>query len=825
MTSARDANNDLCIRLMHSDSQEEVVALLVETGYWDDDDAWRFLGDHEGNWFSIGNQQSEAVAALIEKLVNGIDARLVNACLEAGIDPTSAQAPTSIREAVARFFDSDPTGSSERAGRIVYWENARLTAEGRLLTVAATGFMPSEGLPSITVADQGEGQTPDSFPDTFMSLTRTNRFRIHFVQGKFNMGGTGALQYCKAPHNLQLVVSRRNPALLPKGASDRDKEWGFTVVRRESPKQGGRSSVFSYLAPVDVYEPRHGKILSLAADTMPIFPEADGEIRSAYARSSNYGSLVKLYEYEWQGVRSNVVMSGGGLLRRIDSGLPEVALPVRVFECRPAYKGHSGSFATNVLGLASRLELDKVESLEPGFPIPSVLDLDGRKVRIRIYAFKKDKASGYRTVKQGVIFAVNGQAHAHLPTYFFRKKEVGMSYLADSLLVMADCSDIAGEMRENLFMNSRDRLRDNSFSERLEFEIARLVKEDQTLKALRNSRRQEELAEKLTDSRPLSDVLQQILKHSPMLAKLFLTGQKLPSPFPPSSGSGDGGAAEFAGKTYPTFLRFKSLKSGEVLSRDIHVESRVRVAFETDAADDYFDRDLDSGTAQLYRIGAGGEKTAWDNWVLRGPKRGALNLSTSLADSADVGEQLELELLVTDPSRIDPFKNVMRLKVRAGKASPGGNLYYEKKEVANTGTGSKGASSMLALPEITPVHEEEWGLHNFDEFSALAAIHAGQSESGEDIYDFYVNVDNRFLRLTQKESSDDPKLLEARFTYGLVLLGLSMLQPPSAPRGSDDEAGDQSDDVETTIARSSTAIAPVLLPMIEAMGALALPDD
>ena len=84
-----------------------------------------------------------------------------------------------------------------------------------------------------------------------------------------------------------------------------------------------------------------------------------------------------------------------------------------------------------------------------------------------IYAFKKDKASGYRTAKQGVIFAVNGQAHASLPTYFFRKKEVEMSYLADSLLVMVDCTDILGEMREDLFMNSRDRLRDNAFSLRL----------------------------------------------------------------------------------------------------------------------------------------------------------------------------------------------------------------------------------------------------------------------------------------------------------------------------------------------------------------------
>jgi hypothetical protein len=656
-----------------------------------------------------------------------------------------------------------------------------------------------------------------------MSLSRTNKFRIHFVQGKFNMGGTGALQYCKAPYKLQLIVSRRNPNVLPEDAASRDSEWGFTIVRRETPKSGGRSSVFTYLAPVDVKESRRGRVLSFPAESMPIFPEADASVRSAYFRPSEHGSLVKLYEYEWQGVRSNIVLSGGGLLRRIDTGLPEVALPVRVFECRPEYKGHSGSFATNVLGLATRLELDKVDSLETQFPITSVLDLDGRKLRIRTYAFKKGKAPGYRTNKQGVIFGVNGQAHASLPTYFFRKKEVGMSYLADSLLVMADCTDVLGEMREDLFMNSRDRLRDNALSQRLEAEIARLIKDDPTLRALRNSRREEELAEKLTDSQPLADVLQGILRHSPVLAKLFLTGQKIPSPFPPNAGAGEGGARDFEGKTYPTFLRFKGLKTGAELSRQVFAESRVRVAFETDAVDDYFDRELDKATAELVRVGDDGSLTPANNWVLRGPKSGALNLSLSLPDDVAVDQLLNLKLVVTDPSRVEPFANLMHLHVRPGGAPVGGGG-NGKRKVANKDSGSQGTTNTLALPEITPVHESEWEQHDFTEFSALAAKHAGQTEAGVDIYDFYINVDNRFLRIAQKESPEDPKLLEARFTYGMVLLGLSMLRPP-ATGSSDDEDSEGVDDVERIISKSSTAIAPVLLPMIEAMGALALPED
>ena len=41
----------------------------------------------------------------MEEGINGCDARLIDACLRAGIDSTSPAAPASIREAVARFFE------------------------------------------------------------------------------------------------------------------------------------------------------------------------------------------------------------------------------------------------------------------------------------------------------------------------------------------------------------------------------------------------------------------------------------------------------------------------------------------------------------------------------------------------------------------------------------------------------------------------------------------------------------------------------------------------------------------------------------------------
>ena len=51
-----------------------------------------------------------------------------------------------------------------------------------------------------------------------------------------------------------------------------------------------------------------------------------------------------------------------------------------------------------------------------------------------------------------------------------------MSYLADSIFILADCSNFDRKTTENLFMNSRDRLRSNDIKKEIETELELLVK-------------------------------------------------------------------------------------------------------------------------------------------------------------------------------------------------------------------------------------------------------------------------------------------------------------------------------------------------------------
>src|SRR2546423_1407556 len=109
---------ELCLALMHADTEEEVITLLRKAGFWDDPKVWRLYSDYENNYNNIGNQQSRPDAALVEKIVNSVDARLMSECLVRGINPESSQAPQSIREAVARFFDENTNPHSATAGLI-----------------------------------------------------------------------------------------------------------------------------------------------------------------------------------------------------------------------------------------------------------------------------------------------------------------------------------------------------------------------------------------------------------------------------------------------------------------------------------------------------------------------------------------------------------------------------------------------------------------------------------------------------------------------------------------------------------------------------------
>jgi hypothetical protein len=462
--------------------------------------------------------------------------------------------------------------------------------------------------------------------------------------------------------------------------------------------------------------------------------------------------------------------------------------------------------------------------LEEKFPVGGNLTLSRKQIPVRLYAFKPDRADEYRLRSYGVIFSVNGQMHAAFPTDVFRRKAVNLSYLADSLLVVLDCSGVDEIMREDLFMNSRDRLRGTPLARRLEEELERYLKEEPVLRALQNRRREERAADRLKDDKPLAEVLQGLLKKNPLLSKLFSHGLRLSAPFPPSGGAGGGGTSNFVGKQFPTYFRFKGRQSGEVLKREARLGSRVRVPFETDAVDDYFIRDNSPGAWRVLVEEAGAFIDAPD-WTSTGPSDGIAQLwINSLPEATSVGSLVRYRVDITDDSRVDAIENEFVLEIQpeaTGGAGGGG-----KSKSSNTGSGKTGSTPLLAMPPIIPVSRDEWQTNKFDELTAVK-IERADGGGEVDLYDFYVNIDNRYLKIVQKETKADPQVIEKQFIYGMVLVGLALLQEHKArAKGSPDNAnGIAQIGPEDLVASATRAMAPIFLPMVDAIGSLTADEE
>ena len=832
---------DLAIALLHADTEEEVVTILTRAGYWNDSRAWRAYGDLDGNFSTIGNQQSRPEAALVEKLVNSVDARLIDACMLRGIDPASKKAPESIRHAVSLFFEDRPL-AGDVGGTVQSWSQRRQLDQSQYITLAVTGPTARNGSPSLTIVDCGEGQTPADVPFTFLSIdskTRSNKLRIPFVQGKFNMGGTGALKFCgQKSSGLQLVITKRDPGILKLFPSDdtRAAEWSFTVIRRDRPTSelgAVRNSVYRYLAPVGSNQrPEKGGLLAFHSETLPLMPHQ----KTPYKREISFGSAIKLYEYDMKGFKSHALMKGG-LLSHLEILLPEVALPIRVHECREYRGDEARSFANTLVGLTSRLDENRAANLEPDYPASVPLVVRGERMVARIYAFVGDKADSYRT-NEGIIFTVNGQTHGALPKTFFERARVKMGRLARSLIVVVDCTNLSTGAREDLFMNSRDRLSNGELRKAVEEELEELIAKHPGLRELRERRRQAEIAERLEDSRPLEDVLGSVLKSSPSLSRLFLLGQRLSRPHRTGDlgggeqeGAGTGGG-KYTGRSHPTFFRFAKKHDGESLTRSAELGRRCRIKFETDVANDYFSREDVTGRYHVEVLEGAIEGAELDHSLTL--YDGVANWSINLPeDVLSPGDEVTLQCSVTDDTLTEPFVNVAKITLSSIHESDPKNGTRSRRggKGSTSGSGAVGDHddrSGIRLPDIVKVRENDasWVEHKFRDTTACKVVQDAldiDEEHDQSVYTFYVNVDNRFLRTDMKQGSTDVASTEAKFVFGNVLLGLGLIHD----HGQNSQADDESEggaSIEDLVDRVSRATAPFLVPMIDSLGAIS-PED
>jgi len=774
--------------LKYAEDEDGVESILRDAGLLTDDPAiWFPLGGIENNFAAIGNQQSDPTGAFVEKIINAIDAMLMAGCFAYSIDPEGSQAPQSMSEAVDRFF-------GVRDGRLSNLTTRQQQELADSIQVVAVG---SKKDPSYLIIDRGEGQTPAKFPDTFLSLMRSNKIRIPFVQGKFNAGGTGVLQFC-GEKNYQLIVSRRRPDC-PVDPGDQTRDlWGFTLVRRLLPSRGRRSSMYVYLAP-------DGQVPSFEADAIRVLPGKSGSNQPAppYAIDLPYGTCIKLYNYRWR-AKSLATLEGRYELERF---LQTSCLPFRLTETRDGFRGHY--YSTTVTGgwTSATIETEEGESkkLEDGFPAYADLNLEGiGKLPYQIAVFKPVREE--KRIPYGVSFVVNGQVHGALPSDFVSRR-LKFDYLSGKrgpLLVLVDCTAMNEKVREDFFMASRDRVRRNEVYTLIEQKLAENLKDHPGLQELNQRRRQQELEQHLNEEAPL-EVFQKLLNSDPTLSNLFGVGGRLVTQ------TGPGSAPPFVGRKFPSFFRLKNPKEGQV--KGCPNDRTCRVEFETDAVNDYFKRADSPGELIIDPPNLLEHSHLWN---------GRFETRFSVPWNAQIGDLVPVTITVTDVTRsAAPFICNFTLKVEpeAGEDSSSGPPGKSQKPSPN----GRQTRVALAPPRPREVRKEEWEKHDpaFTKYDALRIKHDGQGG-----YDYFVNIDNAFLinELARAKETDKP-LIKFWFTWGLVLAAVGVLKHTDRltkettvnnGQNTDEEEEGKQDDLEL-VNQACSGFAQVIIPIIRTL--------
>lgn len=781
-------NYTLCDSLLRAESETEVEGILEKAGYLaDDPDTWQPFGGFGMNLNQINNQQSDPTAALVEKLINSIDAVLMAECYRAGVDPKEPEAPRTMSEAVARLFNVQD-------GRLENLTPTERTALAGRIHFVATG---SRRDPCYLVVDSGEGQTPSSFKDTFLSLTRQNKDDIPFVQGRFNCGGTGVLPFC-GEHKYQLIISRRHPSC-PVTQDDPTKDsWGFTLVRRQRPAPGRKSSMYVYLAPA-------GMIPSFNRPSIAVLPGQSSKNRPApsYAVQLPYGTCIKLYGYRWK--KKTLVTTDGRY--ELERFLHSVPLPIRISETRDYRANYYSTTLSGILAHGSEDDgeaADQDSKFEKGLgPAYGELNLPNvGRMPYRLFLLKEDYNAG--NFPHGVYFTLNGQVHGDLPANFI-SSTLRFDYLSRTLLVSIDCTDMVPTSREDFLMASRDRVRRNEVYDTIYSTLREELREHQGLRDHNAQRRKKRLDETLSKEEGAADYLNELLKSDPTLASILGVGGNVITTTGPSSTP-----APFNGRKFPTYFRLvKEPKGG--LVKFCPLNRAVRVEFETDAENDYFSRTDCPGTMILDPPNLCVSSHLWD---------GKFTSKYQMPYDAKVDDIVGMTVAVTDIERdLKDHAFVSQFTIKGVAEAddtlpppsgdpPRGSRQNEK---------GKQSSPQLATPDIREVRRSQWNdpQFQFDDFSAMKIINADEGSG----YVFFVNMDNRFLiNELHRTKTEDGNLVRHWFKYGLVLSALGILKEMQRRAAEHKHAVDDIDQLDLeSIGRLCTGLARVMVPIIRAL--------
>ncbi|HEX8198559.1 MAG TPA: hypothetical protein VF571_20355 [Pyrinomonadaceae bacterium] len=673
--------NELFNKLYNCSNESDVDNLISKHSEIFVQENWFPYGNNEWNLGVIGNQQENSVAALVEKLINSIDAILMRRCYEQGINPKSQQAPKSIEEAVETFF---PNSSSWDLStfRKKQAESIQIIADGPKMDT------------SLVIYDDGEGQHPENFETTFLSLLRGNKNEIPFVQGKYNMGGSGALVFC-GKKRFQLLASKRY---------DRTGKFGFTLIRKHpfSESEKRKDTFYEFLKI-------NGKIPSFEISELDL---------GLHNRKFKTGTIIKLYSYDLPSGSRSVISRD--LNQSINEYLFQPALPIYTIDTKERYPDDT-NLQRELFGLKRRLEAESSKKyVEDTFSI-NINKKSVGEMHITCYVFnpliedKNAKESREAVQREffknnmAVLFSLNGQVHGHYTSEFITRS-LKYPLFRDSLLIHVDCSKMEYDFRSELFMASRDRLKGGEESRRLRDLLASALKKSPLDELYK--RRKEVIA---VGANEANDLLKSFTRNLPLnndLLKLLNQTFKLEEQKPKGESASKSSNHKrnvdipFKPNRFPTSFKFDRKNDGETPIAQIPLGSERTLKFITDVENDYFDRTEDSGELQIALLDIqnnnsnGGKQPPVPrkieeliNVVRTSPHNGTIKVTLSPTRDAQVGDAIRLKVTLSSAGK--EFDEIFWIKIvdKEGK--------IEKSVLKDE------SAEPMGLPQLIRVYKEQ----------------------------------------------------------------------------------------------------------------------
>ena len=82
-----------------------------------------------------------------------------------------------------------------------------------------------------------------------------------------------------------------------------------------------------------------------------------------------------------------------------------------------------------------------------------------------------------------------------------------------------------------------------------------------------------------------------------------------------------------------------------------------------------------------------------------------------------------------------------------------------------------------------------------------------------------MNIDNIYLQTELKHSKDDIELVQAKYKFGMVLVGLALINEYSKIDNSEEEI-----DIPATVYKISKGLSAIIIPMIDSLGKMEIDE-